>query len=90
MELIVVILYCTSLLLIFLFSLGQLNLAFHYLRGQKKAVKSSAKKSDKTSEVPYVTVQLPVYNELYVVERLLEAVAAFNYPKRQIRNSSPR
>jgi len=30
---------------------------------------------------PLVAVQLPVYNERYVVERLLEAVAAFNYPK---------
>ena len=29
---------------------------------------------------PKVTVQLPVYNERYVVERLLDAVAAFDYP----------
>ncbi|HKZ53927.1 MAG TPA: glycosyltransferase [Anaerolineales bacterium] len=29
---------------------------------------------------PRVTVQLPVYNELYVAERLIEAAAALDYP----------
>ena len=31
-------------------------------------------------EYPHVTVQLPVYNELYVIERLIETVANFDYP----------
>lgn len=30
---------------------------------------------------PFVTIQLPIYNELYVVERLIDAIAAFDYPK---------
>ncbi len=30
---------------------------------------------------PKVTVQLPIYNERYVVERLIEAVAQFDYPR---------
>ena len=30
---------------------------------------------------PFVTVQLPVYNEVYVIERLIDAVAAFDYPR---------
>jgi cellulose synthase/poly-beta-1,6-N-acetylglucosamine synthase-like glycosyltransferase len=30
---------------------------------------------------PHVTVQLPVYNELHTVERLLAAVAALDYPR---------
>jgi cellulose synthase/poly-beta-1,6-N-acetylglucosamine synthase-like glycosyltransferase len=30
---------------------------------------------------PIVTVQLPMYNERYVVKRLLEAVAALDYPR---------
>jgi cellulose synthase/poly-beta-1,6-N-acetylglucosamine synthase-like glycosyltransferase len=33
-------------------------------------------------ELPRVTVQLPLFNEVYVVERLLAAVAAFDYPRR--------
>ena len=30
---------------------------------------------------PKVTVQLPIYNERYVIERLVEAVAQFDYPR---------
>jgi cellulose synthase/poly-beta-1,6-N-acetylglucosamine synthase-like glycosyltransferase len=32
-------------------------------------------------ELPKVTVQLPIFNEMYVVERLLDAVAALEYPR---------
>ena len=32
-------------------------------------------------ELPRVTIQLPIYNELYVVERLLDAIAAIDYPR---------
>ncbi|MBI3670737.1 MAG: glycosyltransferase [Acidobacteria bacterium] len=30
---------------------------------------------------PKVTIQLPIYNERYVIERLVEAVAHFDYPR---------
>ena len=30
---------------------------------------------------PFVTVQLPIFNELYVIERLIDAVVQFDYPK---------
>src|SRR6187455_172121 len=33
------------------------------------------------SELPAVTVQLPLYNEMYVAERLLDAVAGIRYPR---------
>jgi cellulose synthase/poly-beta-1,6-N-acetylglucosamine synthase-like glycosyltransferase len=32
-------------------------------------------------ELPLVTVQLPMFNELYVAERLLESVALLDYPR---------
>ncbi|MEO8431878.1 MAG: cellulose synthase family protein [Acidobacteriota bacterium] len=31
--------------------------------------------------LPRITVQLPIYNEVYVVERLIDAAAALDYPK---------
>ena len=34
----------------------------------------------KQDEIPFVTIQLPVYNELYVIERLLNAVEKIKYP----------
>ena len=33
------------------------------------------------STLPKVTVQLPLFNEMYVAERLLDAMAALDYPK---------
>lgn len=33
------------------------------------------------AEWPTVTVQLPLYNEMYVAERLIDAVAALDYPR---------
>ncbi|NJN54362.1 MAG: hypothetical protein HC804_06150, partial [Anaerolineae bacterium] len=32
-------------------------------------------------DVPFVTVQLPMYNEMYVAERIIDYVAAQEYPK---------
>ena len=32
-------------------------------------------------ELPRVTMQLPIYNEVYVVERLLRSVSEIDYPK---------
>jgi len=36
------------------------------------------------AELPLVTVQLPVFNEVHVVERLLKAVSELDYPKDKI------
>src|SRR5713101_4811816 len=33
---------------------------------------------------PVVTIQLPLYNEMYVADRLIEAVAAIDYPWEQL------
>jgi cellulose synthase/poly-beta-1,6-N-acetylglucosamine synthase-like glycosyltransferase len=33
---------------------------------------------------PKVTIQLPIYNERYVIERLVEAVARFDYPRERM------
>jgi len=33
------------------------------------------------TDLPQVTVQLPIYNERYVIHRLLEAVCALDYPR---------
>src|SRR6187551_2609009 len=33
------------------------------------------------SPLPVVTVQLPLYNEMYVADRLIESVSALDYPR---------
>jgi cellulose synthase/poly-beta-1,6-N-acetylglucosamine synthase-like glycosyltransferase len=37
--------------------------------------------ADEEEAYPFVTIQLPIYNEMYVVERLIDSIAAFDYPK---------
>jgi len=80
LEYIIIALYSFSLLLIFLFSLGQLHLTWHYLKAKKRAKTSTPHLVDS----PIVTIQLPVFNEKYVVERLIEAVCCFDYPKNKL------
>src|SRR5262245_54211020 len=36
------------------------------------------------SPVPVVTIQLPLYNEMYVADRLIETVAQITYPSEQL------
>ena len=36
------------------------------------------------AELPRITVQLPLFNELYVVDRLLKAVTAIEYPREKL------
>lgn len=81
LELLILTLYTGALLFIFTYSISQLSLVFHYRKALKKdAIKKPAKvKAD--YQYPRVTVQLPVYNELYVVERLIDAVARLEWPK---------
>jgi len=76
LEIIVFLVYGLGLAFIFLFSLVQLQLAWLYLRAQK----NKTPVPPTPTSWPSVTVQLPLYNEVYVAERLLEAIAAFDYP----------
>lgn len=76
MEWMIIAGYGTALLIICIFSLGQFNLAWHYM----KAKKEEADTIEPLDVYPKVVVQLPVYNELYVVERLIDCVAELNYP----------
>jgi cellulose synthase/poly-beta-1,6-N-acetylglucosamine synthase-like glycosyltransferase len=73
---IVILLYSFSLLYIFLFSMGQLHLAWIYTHRKKEAEVDSAG----SDFMPSVTIQLPVYNEIYVVDRLLDAISLIRYP----------
>jgi cellulose synthase/poly-beta-1,6-N-acetylglucosamine synthase-like glycosyltransferase len=71
-------LYFLGMLFILIYSLAQGHLLFHFLKARKSWDKIPKKSPESW---PKVTVQLPVYNELYVVERLIGAIAKLNYPK---------
>jgi hypothetical protein len=80
MDVAIIILYTFSLLLVFLYSLAQLSLLINYIRSKRNPDPSVKFDFSKAEEIPYVTIQLPIYNEMYVVERLLENMAQIDYP----------
>ena len=70
-------LYFLGMVFIFLYSLAQGHLLFHFFKFKKDPNQAPPQAPNPW---PKVTVQLPIYNERYVVERLIDAVANFNYP----------
>ena len=81
MDIAIIITYTLALLIIFMYSLAQLNLLFNYLKSRKQPDNSPTFDFSKEEEIPNVTVQLPVFNELYVMDRLLDNIAELEYPK---------
>ena len=84
LEYIIIIVYAIALILIFMYALAQLNLLFNYFKAQKLIDTSSKFDFSRSEEIPYVTIQLPVYNELYVMERLLDNISKIEYPKNKL------
>ncbi|MFM7812981.1 MAG: glycosyltransferase, partial [Flavobacteriales bacterium] len=77
LSIIAIFLYGLFLLFLFVYSLVQLNLAIRFSK-MKRHQPNKPDVSD--DELPVVTVQLPVYNELYVIERLIDSICALEYP----------
>lgn len=71
--------YGVCLILIFFYSVLQLTLSIAYAKTRKKRAEEVTPYMD-LANAPKVTMQLPMYNELYVAERIIETVAAFEYP----------
>lgn len=80
----IIIIYSVSLLLIFFYSLAQLNLLVNYLSQKRQNQTAPKYNLLDPREIPFVTIQLPVYNEEYVMERLLENIAKIEYPKSKL------
>ena len=80
----IIAIYSFALLLIFMYSLAQLNLLINYLSQKKRNAVAPKFNLLDPKEIPTVTIQLPIYNEEYVVERLLENIAKIEYPKSKL------
>jgi cellulose synthase/poly-beta-1,6-N-acetylglucosamine synthase-like glycosyltransferase len=77
MDEIVLIAYFISLSILFIFGChGFIMLYYHRKYGKSNPVPRTGIKED-----PLVTIQLPLFNELYVVERLINSVCEIDYPK---------
>ena len=84
LESIIIVIYSTALVLIFMYALAQLNLLFNYLKADKYSTESPKFDFKNQDEIPKVTIQLPVFNELYVMERLLDNIVELDYPSHKL------
>ncbi|MEN8704391.1 MAG: cellulose synthase family protein, partial [Polaribacter sp.] len=80
LEYAIIFIYTICLVLIFMYALAQLNLLINYLKHKNKEDNTAKFDFRNPDEIPFVTIQLPVYNELYVMKRLLKNIAKIDYP----------
>ena len=70
-------LYILLLTILTVFGFHRLSLILAYLKHKKNVPLPESKFKD----LPKVTIQLPVFNEKKVIERLIRSVSKINYPK---------
>lgn len=70
------IVYIICILTLSAFAIGSVTLLMTYLLHRNDKIRSNI-----VTDLPRAAVQLPIYNELYVVERLLKACAELDYPR---------
>lgn len=77
MEELVLVSYFVSLSILFVFGMHGLIMLYYYKKYK------NFKHEPKETKIPdgIVTIQLPLYNELYVVERLINSVCEIDFPK---------
>jgi cellulose synthase/poly-beta-1,6-N-acetylglucosamine synthase-like glycosyltransferase len=73
--------YFAVMILLAIYGLHRYTLVYLYYKHRKQYRPDPPTHFD---ELPSVTVQLPIFNEQFVVDRLLEAVCAMEYPREKL------
>ena len=76
-DLSILIPYFTILIILSIYGIHRYYLVYLYMKSRGKAPKPR----QQFAELPRVTIQLPIFNERYVVERLLETITRIDYPR---------
>lgn len=76
-DLAMMIPYFLVLIVLAAYGMHRYQLVYYYLKYRHNA----PKQPPAPGTWPRVTVQLPIYNERYVIERLVESIAQFDYPR---------
>jgi cellulose synthase/poly-beta-1,6-N-acetylglucosamine synthase-like glycosyltransferase len=77
MEAAVIALYVVVTAISGIYGFHRAHLVYLFWRHRHKRIEPPAE----WTQLPVVTVQLPMFNELYVAERLLESVSQLDYPR---------
>ena len=75
----VILLYFIILTLLAILGLYRVRMVYQFWRYRN--VKPSPKGIFAEDELPRFTVQLPLFNEMYVIERLLKSACELDYPR---------
>ena len=79
------LIYFLAMSAVTIYCLLQFHLLYLYKKYHKENPEIKYRQYNIINEtVPFVTVQLPMYNEMYVAERIIDYVAAQEYPKDKI------
>jgi cellulose synthase/poly-beta-1,6-N-acetylglucosamine synthase-like glycosyltransferase len=73
--------YFTVLVILSLYGLHRYEMIRGYLKHRKRLTAGPA---GRWQDLPPVTIQLPLYNEKYVVERLIEETLRMDYPREKL------
>jgi len=74
--------YFIVMLILAFYGIHRYQLVWLYYKNKKNAAKwdePPAKFAE--GELPFVTIQLPIFNEQFVIERLIDAVCRLDYPR---------
>ncbi|MEX0813585.1 MAG: glycosyltransferase [Chitinophagales bacterium] len=81
---VIIAIYTIALSFIFFYSLAQLHLVYQYLFKKKNLKAAQFEDNIKQEHFPFVSVQLPIYNEKLVASRLIDAIAKLDYPTNKL------
>ncbi|MGB7190994.1 MAG: cellulose synthase family protein, partial [Acidobacteriaceae bacterium] len=70
--------YFVVMVILAFYGMHRYELVWLYYRHKKKATKEPPQHFE---QLPRVTVQLPIYNEQFVIDRLIEACSKLDYPR---------
>jgi cellulose synthase/poly-beta-1,6-N-acetylglucosamine synthase-like glycosyltransferase len=74
--------YFVVMLILAFYGIHRYQLVWLYFRNRKNAAKwSEPPMKFGEGQLPFVTIQLPIFNEQFVIDRLIEAVCRLDYPR---------
>jgi cellulose synthase/poly-beta-1,6-N-acetylglucosamine synthase-like glycosyltransferase len=73
--------YFVVLILLATYGIHRYTLVYLYYKNKKN---QTTEPEQKFAELPCVTVQLPIFNEQFVIDRLLQAVCRLDYPREKL------
>ncbi|MEP7218755.1 MAG: cellulose synthase family protein [Bacteroidota bacterium] len=79
MEIILLVSYISALLVLFGFGMHGLSMVYHFSKLRPHDPPTPT--LPPADLLPLVTVQLPIFNEIYVAERLIASVCRLDYPR---------